>query len=133
MENKDLSLLLFSLTNMGYSDPEFFVPIFNNIVQYDKISFLQENKFIGNKNKVAEFSFTVKDISYYLNSLAFLNYNDEKLIKFFLNKLENIFNKNDNNSFNENESTILLSNKNNDLAISMILISLTHLNSKLNF
>lgn len=137
VDNKQLSLLLYSLANMGYSDPEFFIPIFNNLIQYDKMYYLNPalkgEKNHENKNKT-DYKFTLKDIGFYLNSLAFLNYNDEVLLKFLLNKLHKIFiNENNGSSTSHrisiNES-ILNVNKNNESAISMFLISIVHMNGK---
>lgn len=154
VDNKELSLLLYALANMGYADPEFFIPVLHNLIQYDKMSYLNSissnnnnynknsnnkhnqknfnNNYNNHKNK--EFYFAFKDIAYYLNTLAFLNYNDEVLIKFFLNKLQNFLaplSENTNNN-NNNKQNILAMNSNNDLAISMLFASFVHLNIKRN-
>jgi len=94
------------------------------------------NKKDLNKNN-KEFYFEFKDLSYYLNALAFINFNDEILVKFFLNKLQNLLApkndiKNEYNSLdNYNNANVLATNKNNDLAISMIFASFVHLNLKM--
>ncbi len=127
VDNRDLSIFLYSLANMGYSDSEFFIPILHNLVQYDKMNYL--NSFNTEKNKGKNFNgfkFNIKDIGYYLNALSFLNFNDEILLKFFLTKLQGLFGNDPN--LNNN---ILGVNHNNDIAISMIFTSLVHLNAKL--
>jgi hypothetical protein len=97
---KYLSLVLYSSAMMGYSDMEFYLPIFNNIM-------ITQNQY----------SLRPEDIGYLVQTLALLNYNDDNIIMFLLNK---IFSNLDN----------ILKEPRNVFSLSQVLTGLVRLNAR---
>jgi hypothetical protein len=103
---KYLSLALYSASIMGYSDMEFYLPIFHNII-------VTQNQY----------SLRPTDIGYLMQTLAWLNYNDDNIINFLLNKLFGDIDELANN----------LKNEKNVLSISQVLTALVRLNARKHF
>lgn len=84
---QNLSLILYSASLMGYSDIDLYLPIYHNVIMVDKELVANRN----NKNKIPMMKF--EDLGYYIQSLALLNFNDEYILKYFLEKLVYFINK----------------------------------------
>jgi hypothetical protein len=84
---QNLSLILYTASLMGYSDIDFYLPIYHNVIMVDKELVANRN----NKNKIPMMKF--EDLGYFLQSLALLNFNDEYIIKYFLEKIVYFINK----------------------------------------
>jgi hypothetical protein len=97
---KYLSLVLYSSAMMGYSDIDFYLPIYNNII-------VSQNQY----------SLRPEDIGYLLQTLALLNYNDQNVVMFLISKL-----------FSNIEET--LKNPRNAFSISQALTALVRLNAR---
>lgn len=93
-----LSLILYSASLMGYPDIDFYLPVYHNIIAAD-----------GNIPLVVE------DIGYFMQTLSLLNYNENKFIDYFLNKLQKSYKL-----------------ANNVFSISQVLSAVVNLNAKKN-
>ena len=124
---ESLSIICYSAALMGYSDIDFYLPIYHNIIAADS------DKFNNNKSPKLKF----ENLGYLMQSLSLLNFNDEYILTNFTQKCFSCISPNLNNldsdksQENENE----LENFNNlnpinDFSLSQVLSALVNLSSR---
>jgi hypothetical protein len=82
---QNLSLVLYSCSIIGYADMDFYLPIYHNIIVTDK-------EYYSNRDNNRLPPIKLHDLGYLMQSLSFLNFNEEYICKYFIQKFLNILN-----------------------------------------